>query len=151
MSYLGLTVTTPAVVAMTAGSYKTALQITAPTNQALTVKGISGTCDGTNNTATPGILQLVAQSSAGTMSAATPVMSPIDAYSESIQSTSQYNASAEPTTGNVLWSQHVHPQWGKRFDWSYGVFIRVGGGKRVGLRGNFPAAVNMMCQIDYEE
>ncbi len=151
MAYLRLTVKAPSVVSLPAGSAKTVLQITAPTNQALTLWGFSGTFDGTSNSAQPGLLEVVRQTTAGTMSSATPVMSPISGLPETVQSTASYNASVEPTTTDVVWSQEVHPQSGKRFDYPFDKPIRVPGGGRIALRCNFPASVDVMPQMDYEE
>lgn len=151
MAYLLLQVKAPSVVSLPGGSAKTALQITAPTNQALKVYGFSATFDGTSNTAQPGLVEIVRQSTAGTMSSATPVKAPFSEFAETVQSTAQYNATVEPTTGDIIWSQEVHPQSGKRYDFVFAREVRVPGGGRLAIRCNFPATVDVMPQFDYEE
>lgn len=140
-----------AVVALTGGAAKTILQLVAPTNQALMLKGLQVTFDGTSSTATPGLVKLARQSTAGTMSAATIRKSPRSDEGETIQSTAQYNATAEPTTGDVDRMWHVHPQLGFIYEFPYGDFYKVPGGGRVGIICNFPAAVNVMGSMWYDE
>lgn len=152
MAGLGLVAKTPSPTACSAGSAKTILQVAAPTNQALIFRGFSATFDGATNTATPGLVEVCRQSTAGTSTGSvTPVKSPNSEPAETIQSTSSYGMTVEPTTGDIVWSEHVHPQWGKRFDWAPDKPIRIPGGSRIAIRCNFPAAVNCQAEIDYEE
>ncbi len=151
MAGVGVFVTAPSVVALTGGTAKTVLQVVAPSNQALMIKGIQITFDGTSSTATPGIVQLVRQTTAGTMSSATPVKAPRSDEGETLQSTAQYNATAEPTAGDVDRTFHVHPQLGFIYEFPYGDFLKIPGGGRLGIKCNFPASVNCQPSVWYDE
>ncbi len=140
-----------AVVALTGGVAKTVLQLVAPANQALMIKGFQLTLDGTSSTATPGLVQLMKQTTAGTMSAATPVKFPRTDEGETLQGTAQYNATAEPTASNVYRSWGIHPQLGFIYEFPYGEYAKCVGGGRLGLKANFPATVNIMPSVWYDE
>lgn len=140
-----------AVVALSGGVAKTALQLVPPANQADMLKGLQQTFDGTSSTATPGLCQLVRQSTAGTMSAATIRKSPRSDEGETIQSTAQYNATAEPTAGDIDRMFHCHPQLGFIYEFPYGDYYKVPGGGRVGMKFNFAAAVNVMASMWFDE
>lgn len=143
--------TADAVVALSGGTAKTVLQIVAPSNQALMLKGLQCTFDGTSSTATPGLIQLVRQSTAGTMSSATPKKCPRADEGETLQSTAQYNATVEPTAGDVDRMWHVHPQLGFIYEFPFGDYYKIGGGTRVGIKPNFAAAVNVMASTWWDE
>jgi hypothetical protein len=140
-----------AVVALTGGTAKTVLQAVSASNQAFMFTGMQYTFDGTSSTATPGLIQLMVQSTAGTMSAATPVKCPRTDESETLQTSFQYNASAEPSAGNVLRMWHCHPQLGFIYEPPYGGYFKCVGGGRIGAKLNFPATVNVMPSFWGEE
>jgi hypothetical protein len=130
---------------------KAVLQAVSATNQAFMFTGMQYTFDGTSSTATPGLIQLMIQSTAGTMSAATPVKCPRTDESETLQTSFQYNASAEPSAGNVLRMWHCHPQLGFIYEPPYGGYFKCVGGGRIGAKLNFPATVNVMPSFWGEE
>lgn len=140
-----------AVVALTGGTAQTVLQLVSPSNQACMMTGMQYTFDGTSSTATPGTISLMVQSSAGTMSAATPVKCPRTDEGETLQATAQYHATAEPTAGNVLRFWHCHPQLGFIYEPPYGGYFKCVGGGRIGAKLNFPATVNVAPSFWYEE
>ena len=74
-----------------------------------------------------------------------------DSLAESIQSTAQHTATAEPTAGNVLETWHVHPQKGVRITLPLLHPRKVGGGDRVGVRITAPDAVNCLVGMRCEE
>src|SRR5687768_9105276 len=93
----------------TGTALKTLLQVVAPTNQRVKIKEIGIGFHGISNTAEPILIQLMRQSTAGTMSALTLVKED-DTTPESIQSTAQHTATVEPTAGDVIRTWTIHPQ-----------------------------------------
>lgn len=139
-----------AEVSCPAATPKTVLQVTAPANQRLRIIGFGVYFDGTSVSAEPINVKLARQSNAGTMSSVTPTKSD-DSLPETIQSTASADASAEPTTGDVIKFLNIHPQSGyemasgvKDEDW-------IKGGGRVGIIVTAPASVNVIPWIKCEE
>lgn len=137
MANLNIAVTTEGEIALAAaGTAKTMLQIVAPAQQRLDLRAISVGFDGVNPSAEAFTIELLRQTTAGTMSSATPVKD--SAGSETIQTTAQKNATAEPTAGDVLNRWEHHPQSGsfvEKFDKRE---IEIPGGTRLGLRVTCP-------------
>ncbi len=140
-----------AVVALTGSTAQTVLQLVSASNQAAMIKGMQFTFDGTSSTATPGTISVAVQSTAGTMSAATPVKCPRTDEGETLQTTAQYHATAEPTTGNILRFWHCHPQLGFIYEWPFGDLLKCVGGGRIGAKLNFPAGVNVAPSFWFDE
>jgi hypothetical protein len=149
MAGLPFTVTTEGEIALTAATAKTILQIVAPTHQRIKVRGFSVSFDGTSPSAEPVQVELVRQTSAGTMSSATPVKDD-DSLPETIQATAQKTATSEPTTTDILRRYDVHPQTGYERAFADGELTIKGGG-RLGLRCTAPAGVNVTGHINCEE
>jgi hypothetical protein len=144
-------VTTEGEIALAAATAKTILQLVAPTNQRLAVRGFSVSFDGISATAEPVQVDLVKQTAAGTMSAATPVAEQIGLGSEAIQATAQKNATAEPTTTDVIRRYNIHPQTGREVRFGLDDEIVLAGAARLGLRCTAPAVVNVVGHITFEE
>lgn len=138
-----------AEVALTAATAKTILQLVAPANQRLKIKGWGVFFDGTSATDEPVQVRLLRQTTAGTMTSLTPVKT--CAGSETIQSTAQHTATAEPTAGDVLDSLEVHPQSGYEKQISPDQKFEVPGGGRIGVECTAPAGVNARAKIFFEE
>lgn len=136
-------------VALAAATEKTVLQIVAPANQRLRIKRWGVFFDGISSTDEPVVVKLLRQTDAGTMTALTPVKQVVG--SETIQTTAQYNASAEPTGGDVIDGAEVHPQSGYEVIVPFDMPIEVAGGGRIGISCNAPAAVNVKAKIVFEE
>lgn len=136
-------------VALAAATAKTVVQVTAPTNQRLKIKGWGVFFDSTSPTAEPVQVRLLRQTTAGTMSSLTPVK--LVAGSETVQTTAQHTATAEPTAGDVLDAIEVHPQSGYEKIIPMDVPIDVPGGGRVGIECTAPAVVNVRAKIIFEE
>jgi hypothetical protein len=134
----------------TGTSAKTLMQIVAAANHAVLIDEVSISFDGTSNTATPIKVDVLRQTSAGTMSALTPVKDPDDS-DETLQVTAQHTATAEPTAGDVLLSEHVHPQQGYTWQAPFGRAIKIGGGDRLGVRVTAAASVNAIVRVTGEE
>ena len=135
----------------TTTSTKTLAQVVAATNQRVKVKEISISFQGTNVTAAPIEVDILRQTTAGTMSANTP--SKVNSSdSETLQTTAQENATAEPTAGAVLYTEFVHPQTGFLWQAPFGGEFIVPGGTRLGVRVVTPgASVNFACRMVCEE
>lgn len=139
-----------AEVALTAATARTILQVTAPTNQVVKLLGWGIYFDGTSGTAEPVVVELIQQSTAGTMSSLTPVK--IDpGRAETIQSTAQHTATAEPTTTAIVARREVHPQSGYETLFAFGQEHIIPGGGRLGLRCTAPAGVNAVGHFRCEE
>jgi len=136
-------------VALTSATLKTVLQIVAPTHQRLKIKRWGVFFDGTSATDAPVEVRLRRQTDAGTMSALTPVKQV--AGSETVQTTAQHTATAEPTGGDVIDTAEVHPQSGYEAVIPFDMPIEVPGGGRIAIDCKAPAGVNVRAKIIFEE
>jgi hypothetical protein len=130
----------------TGTALKTLLQIVAAANHAVLIKELAISFKGTSNTAAPILVTVMRQTTAGTMSALTLVKDPDDS-DETLQTT----ATAEPTAGDVLVRELVHPQTGFLWQAPFGQFIKIGGGDRIGIAVTAGADVNSVCRVVGEE
>lgn len=137
-------------VALAAATAKTIIQLVAPSNHRIKIKEISASLRGVVNTDTPGLIELLIQSTAGTMSALTLVKEDTS-LSETLQSTAQHTATVEPTAGVVQRSWSVHPQTGIMYPLPLLDEIILGGGLRIGLRATFAQIQTIDAYIRYEE
>jgi hypothetical protein len=83
------------------------------------------------------------------MSSLTPVKQTTD--SETVQTTAQHTATAEPTASDVLDIAEVHPQSGYEVVLPPDMAIYVAGGARLGIECTAPATVNVRAKIVFEE
>jgi hypothetical protein len=134
----------------TGTSAKTLLQIVAASNHKVLIDEISISFNGTSNTAEPIKVDVLRQTTAGTMSSLTLVKDPDD-WDETIQTTAQHTATAEPTASDVLMSEHVHPQQGYTWQAPFSRSIAIGGGDRIGVRVTAPASVSAIVRVAGEE
>ncbi len=138
-----------AEIALTAATAKTVLQLVAPANQRLKIKGWGVFFDGVSASAEPVQCRLLRQTTAGTMTSLTPVK--LCAGSETVQATAQHTATVEPTAGDVLDPVEVHPQAGYEKQIPPDMKMEVPGGGRVGIECTAPAGVNVRAKIFFEE
>jgi len=130
---------------------KTLLQIVAATNDRLRIQGWGVAIKGTSATDPPVLMQVVRQSTAGTMTAGT-VAKKNDADPETVQTTAQVNATVEPTTGVVVESFEVHPQTGYRVFYPMGQEIIVPNGERLGFKATSATLTySSVTEVDLEE
>lgn len=134
----------------TGTSAKTIVQVVAASNHGVMIDEWSVSFAGTSNTATPIKVDICRQSDAGTSSALTPVKDPDDT-DETLQTTARHTATAEPTTGDVIMTEYVHPQTGYTWQAPFGRAIKVGGGDRLGIRVTAAADVNCIARFSGEE
>ncbi len=138
-----------AEVALTAATARTIVQHVSPSNHRVKVYRWGVSFDGTNATAEPVLVRLLRQTTAGTMSALTPTQTrPV---AETIQSTAQHSATVEPTAGDVLDIQEIHPQTGYDYTFTLGQEIVMAGGTRIGIECTAPAGVNAVGKLFFEE
>lgn len=131
-------------------SLTTLLQIVPASNQRVLVKELSISFKGTSNTASPVLVEILRQTTAGTMSSLTPGKWN-SSDSETLQTTAQHTASAEPTASTVLLAEEVHPQTGYTWQAPFGGDIPIPGGARLGVRATAGAAVTVVVRAICEE
>lgn len=136
----------------TGTSAKTLLQIIAASNHGVVIDEISISFEGVSNTAAPIRVDVMRQTDAGTMgtSNSTIVKDPDDS-DETLQTTRADSSSGEPTAGDILFTEYVHPQTGYTWQAPFGRGIKVGGGDRLGIRVTAAASVNAVCRVSGEE
>jgi hypothetical protein len=131
----------------TGTSAKTLLQIKAATNHAVLVEEVSISFAGTNNTHAPIRVDIMRQTTAGTMTASgtnSSIVKDPDDSSETLQTTASDTATVEPIASDILRTEYVHPQTGWTWQARYRGEIKVGGGDYLGIRvtaGNDVSAV----------
>lgn len=136
-------------VALAAATAKTVIQLVAPTNHRVRVLGWGVFFDSTSVAAEPVQVRLLRQTTAGTMSALTPVQS--QPVAETMQSTAQHTATVEPTAGDVVDICEVHPQSWYEVRYPLGQEIIVAGAGRIGIECTAPANVNVRAKLIFEE
>lgn len=132
-------------IALTTATAKTVVQITAAANHPIKVYRWGVFFDGTSPSAEPVQVVLMRQSTAGTMSALTPVK--VSNHSETVQTTAQHTATVEPTSGDILDVIEVHPQSGYEYLSPLGYEFDVAGGGRLGIVCTAPAGVNVRAKL----
>ena len=149
MSRNGFSHTPTAEIALSAATAKTVIQLIAPANVILAVNGAWVSFDGISNTAEPVLVEILRQTTAGTVTARNPLKT--KDTSTALGSTGGVNASAEPTAGDVLKTFHLHPQAGVIIPLDFDKEIEIPGGGRLGMRITAPAAVNCLAGFEGEE
>lgn len=142
-------------VALTGGTARTVLQIANAANHRAKVLSFSVGFDGTSGTAEPVLVEVLRQSTAGTMSSLTGLKINSD-DGEAIQTTSQHSATgADPTAGDVIFKKEVHPQGGYEKVFPFGQEIPLGGATaaatRLAIKCTAPANVNVVAEFHIEE
>lgn len=137
-------------VSLTAATAKTVLQLVAATNHRSKVNGVHIAGKGIVVTDGPIKVRILRQTTAGEMSVATPVKND-SSDDETLQTTAQKNATAEPTAGDVLEEFEVHPQTQYRCFYPFGQEIVVPGGTRIGIECTAPQNQTVTAGFDFEE
>ena len=137
-------------VALSAATLKTVIQLVAASNHRTLVWAYHVSFEGVVTTNAPVFCELLVQTTAGTMSALTPVKRD-DSIGETLQTTAQHTATAEPTAGDVLEVKEIHPQMGYEKLYPFGGELIVGGGDRIGIEVTAPAGVNCRAEMAFEE
>jgi hypothetical protein len=150
----------PVVVALTAATAKTALQVATPSTTDIRILGWGVSFDA-SAAAQPGWCQLIAVSYAATVTALAPESwgNPLAPASLCVSGTTAtgYNASGEGTPGTataVFDQQHVYPQSGYAVwfpDSAAGNQPRVAPSTFLRIKCKFPAGVNVLPWIVWAE
>lgn len=135
---------------LSAATAKTCLQVVAAANHRVRVAGIGISFKGTVVTDTPVKCRLVRQTTAGTMSSAT-VVKKDENMAETIQTTAQKTATAEPTITDELEMWEIHPQTGMRWYYPMGDEVYIKGGNRLGVELTAAQAQTAVVVMDLEE
>jgi len=143
---VGFRAVTAAIATGTA--LKTLLQLVGASNHRVAVRSIAISFDGVSTTGVPILVEVLRQSTAGTMSALTPVKAN-DSDAETLELTAQHTATAEPTAGDVVASMLVHPQSRHVFYFNPPQVIKGGG--RLGVRVTAAVSVNAVVMAEGEE
>ncbi len=135
---------------VTGTTEKTLMQVFCAANHAAMIEEISISFNGVVNTNEPILVQVARQTTAGTLTAGAPVKDPDDA-AEALQTDYAHTATAEPTKGDVLMHEYVHPQSGFIWQAPFGSKIKIGGGDRLGVIVTAPNSVSAAVRVVGEE
>lgn len=146
----GIATTTAAVVSGT--STKTLLQINAPANRTVKPMQLEVSFDGVTAAAVPIQVQFLRTSTAGTGTAVTPVKASANA-SGTINTTADFNHTAEPTPGDILRVWFIHPQGGSLiYTFPEPEKFESAEAGRLSIRViTPPATVNVLAMLEFEE
>lgn len=143
-----------AEVACVSGAAKTLVQIVAAANHRIKITGYGIFLSGAASTTPPSAkVRVLRQTTAGTMSALTPVKNN-SSDDETIQTTGQHTATVEPTAGDVLAIAEVPFNSGWQVIPQFGNEIIVPGGGKLGLEitlGSNSPGCNAVAHFDFEE
>lgn len=134
----------------TGTAVKTILQVAAAAQERLVIDELSITFDGTTATATPVLVQLVAQSTAGTGGTTVTPTEPDQASGTATVTALKGPAgtwTAEPTTGDVLREWRVPPTSGLVLQFPLGKQPRSAVGGRLAIRVTAAATVNATAAL----
>ncbi len=140
---------TTAEVACTT-SLKTVASLTNAANVRLAIRGFSVAFDGVSSTAGSAEVQLVIHSSSGTFSAMT-LSKEVRGTTESVGTSGNFNASAEPSISAILRSYNVNPLTGYERAFAQDEEIELAGGDRFGIQVRASSSVNVHAFINAEE
>lgn len=134
----------------TGTSAKTLIQLVAAANHAIKITEIGCSFAGITNTDAPILVELLRQTDAGTMTSLTPKKAD-DSIADTLDTTAQHTATAEPTGSDVIRDWRVHPQTGLVEQISDMAPIIVGAGDRIGLRVTAGVSVTCASYLCFEE
>lgn len=131
---------TQAGIALAAATAKTVAQIRAAANHGIELLEVEVSGDGTTPTAAPIKVEVLRQTTDGTMTSLTLVKGD-DGVDDTLDTTAAHTATSEPTAGDVLWVGRVHPQHGRT--WVFDPPLRLKTAGRYGIRCTAASAVNV--------
>lgn len=138
--------------AVATAATETLVQIVTGSTRQVKIKEWGISFDGVTATATPIRVDLLRQTTAGTSSSLTVMEN--DPTGPAVISTALQDFSAEPTAGDVLWSEYITPAGGfDRVQLPLGEEIVVDVSTRIGLRVVVPSGsnCNAIAYIKFEE
>lgn len=137
-------------VAVAAATIETLIQLVAVANHRVALLGYGIGGEGTSNTETPGIIDILRQTTAGTSGALT-LNKLQDTITETLLTTGLELFTVEPTAGAILRTHTVHPQAALDIRDAFSREIIIGGTGRLGMRANYQQAQNVDAYMDFEE
>jgi hypothetical protein len=150
MARLRFALATTAEVALTTAP-KTVVQLGAPANQRVAVRGFSVAFDGVSSTAGCAQVLLVIQTT-GTQAGTSLVgVKDLRGTTESINSTGLQAFSSEPTYSDILRTYNINQMTGYERAFAQDEEIELAGGTRLGLVVVASSAVNAQAFIGAEE
>lgn len=135
---------------------KTILQIQAAANHGCWIKRIDVSFDGISPTSAPIHVKIARQSEAGTGGVTvTPRQTDRD-IADAIQATALSGPvsavwTSDPTTGDILYEQFIHPQGSRPFIFPYGQWLAVHGNDRIGVIVTAGVDVDCLVTMECEE
>lgn len=149
MARLRFNLATTAEVALTT-SLKTVASLTNTADRRVAIQGWSVAFDGVSSTAGCVEVQLVIHSSSGSYTAAT-LAKKVRGTTEALNTSGNFNASAEPSVTTVLASYEVNAMTGYERAFAPDEEIELAGGERFGLQARASSAVNCHVTLAAEE
>ena len=128
----------------------TMIQLVAAANHRVRILGVEWSFNGISATEEPILVEIERQTSAGTMSALTPVKID-DSLGETLQTTAQHTSTVAPTPGDVVYQRYIHPQTGWSVPWEDLEHLVMGGGDRIGFPVTSAGTQSCTCTIRFEE
>lgn len=140
----------PGEIALTANVPKTVAQLAAAANHRVKLTGFWLGLKGTGTNDAPVRVRILRQTTGGTMTASAAIKKD-STQDETVQTVCQHTATVEPTAGDVLEVQEIHPQGGLRVFYPFGQEIVVPGGGRIGMEVLAANAVTVSPGFEFEE
>lgn len=140
---------TPSEVALVSSTAKTVLMLTAPANQRVVVQRIGIFFDGTKSNNQPVLIQLYRMTDAGTMTSGS--VADYQDLGAIFNTTFGYNATVEPSQGELVDSFNIHPQQGIEIILPLMQELILAGGGRVGMVVTAADSVNCIAKMMFEE
>jgi hypothetical protein len=140
---------TPSEVALVAATAKTVLMLTAPANQRVIVQRVGIFFDGTKSNNEPVLIQFYRMTDSGTFTSGS--VADYQDMAHTFNTTMGYNATVEPTYGELIDSFNIHPQQGIEIILPLMQEMMISGGGRVGMVVTAPDAVNCIAKMMFEE
>lgn len=149
MARLRFTHNTTAEVAVTTTG-KTVLTLFNAADRRLAIRGFSVAFDGVSSTAGGAVVQIVTHSSSGTFTAST-LSKDVMGTTETLNTSGQFNCSAEPTISTIVRTYNINPMTGYERAFAQDEEIEVNGGTRIGILVTPSSAVNCHAFLNAEE
>lgn len=149
MARLRFTHNTTAEVAVTTTG-KTVLTLFNAADRRLAVRGWSVAFDGVSSTAGGAQVQLVIHSSSGSFTGST-LAKDVQGTTEALNTSGQFNCSAEPTISTILRTYNINPMTGYERAFAQDEEIELSGGQRFGVFVTPSSGVNCHAFINAEE
>jgi len=137
---------TQADIALSAATAKTVIQVVAAANHGVKIASWSVFFEGVAPTNESVAVRLLRQTTSGTMTSLT-LRKNDDSNGDTIDTTAQHTATAEPSAGDVLKQIRVHPQTGYEEQLPFGQEYVVGAGDRIGIECTAPDANQVTANI----